>query len=294
MIAAARPVRTTCLGKLLYPYVDRHSIWQSTSSSCCREAEAERIPFLGDMEPLSALQAGSCAWQTAPKHVTCAIAAMYTHALAVATFDCTSRLPALTQDCLIVQTRYNLKHLAEYEGGSEVFRTKIAGLERTYSGMRRTRGDGNCFFRSFIFAYIEDILQRKDFNERHRSFTDDCVFDINEGLWVVSFAYSEDILQHKDFHERHRSAQLIEDCRSGPQIRRREVEGSCCTQCAREARAGRGGGGGGGPAGARPRARGGRKQAPPPPPPPPPPPRSLGRNCLTRETSKWPQTPSTI
>lgn len=83
---------------------------------------------------------------------------------------------ALTRDCLGVQRRYKLKNLAEYEGGSEVFRTKIAGLERAYSGMRRTRGDGNCFFRSFIFAYIEDILQRKDFNERHRSVTDDCVF----------------------------------------------------------------------------------------------------------------------
>ena len=59
---------------------------------------------------------------------------------------------------------------AEYAGGSEVFRTKIAGLEQAYMGMRRASGDGNCFFRSFIFAYFEDILLRKDFTERHRCF----------------------------------------------------------------------------------------------------------------------------
>jgi Peptidase C65 Otubain len=35
----------------------------------------------------------------------------------------------------------------EYQHGSEVFRTKIDGLERTYGGIRRARGDGNCFFR---------------------------------------------------------------------------------------------------------------------------------------------------
>jgi ubiquitin thioesterase protein OTUB1 len=84
-----------------------------SQENAIREAEADRIPFLGDVEPLA-----------------------------------------------------NLRE--EYQHGSEVFRTKIDGLERTYGGIRRARGDGNCFFRSFMFAYIEDLLQRRDYEERHR------------------------------------------------------------------------------------------------------------------------------
>lgn len=57
---------------------------------------------------------------------------------------------------------------AEYAGGSEVFRTKIQGLARSYSSFRRSRGDGNCFFRAFLFAYLENILQRQDYAERAR------------------------------------------------------------------------------------------------------------------------------
>ena len=56
----------------------------------------------------------------------------------------------------------------EYQAGSEVFRTKIEGLEALYSHIRRTRGDGNCFFRSFIFRYLEDLLARRDYEERNR------------------------------------------------------------------------------------------------------------------------------
>jgi hypothetical protein len=50
---------------------------------------------------------------------------------------------------------------AEYEHGSQVFVDKIASLAGTYSSMRRTRGDGNCFFRSFIYRYLEWLLQQQ-------------------------------------------------------------------------------------------------------------------------------------
>lgn len=84
-----------------------------TQENEIREAEATRIPFLGDVEPLAALA-------------------------------------------------------AEYEGGSEVFRTKIHSLERGYNSFRRSRGDGNCFFRSFLFAYLDDLITRGDYAERSR------------------------------------------------------------------------------------------------------------------------------
>lgn len=55
---------------------------------------------------------------------------------------------------------------AEYINGSHVFVSKIRTLQQGYSSIRRTRGDGNCFFRSFIFAYLEHILLSGDLAER--------------------------------------------------------------------------------------------------------------------------------
>ena len=58
---------------------------------------------------------------------------------------------------------------AEYRSGNEIFLAKIAALRRNYSAIRRTRGDGNCFFRSFVFAYVEQILRTGDLAERDRA-----------------------------------------------------------------------------------------------------------------------------
>ena len=44
---------------------------------------------------------------------------------------------------------------AEYEAGSEVFVRKIRSLESTYRSMRRTRGDGNCFFRWVALGWLQ-------------------------------------------------------------------------------------------------------------------------------------------
>lgn len=57
---------------------------------------------------------------------------------------------------------------AEYEAGSDVFVAKIRHLQSSYGAIRRARGDGNCFFRSFIFALFEHLLQTRDFEERYR------------------------------------------------------------------------------------------------------------------------------
>jgi hypothetical protein len=58
---------------------------------------------------------------------------------------------------------------AEYRSGNDIFLAKIAALRRGYSAIRRTRGDGNCFFRSFVFAYVEQILRTGDLGERDRA-----------------------------------------------------------------------------------------------------------------------------
>ncbi|KAH9916247.1 cysteine proteinase, partial [Epithele typhae] len=52
---------------------------------------------------------------------------------------------------------------AEYENGSQGFVKQIDWLmSQGWVGIRRTRGDGDCFYRSLAFAYIESILNAPD------------------------------------------------------------------------------------------------------------------------------------
>ncbi|XP_022972225.1 ubiquitin thioesterase otubain-like isoform X2 [Cucurbita maxima] len=75
--------------------------------------EAEKVPFVGDKEPLSSLE-------------------------------------------------------AEYKSGSPILLEKIKVLSGQYAAIRRTRGDGNCFLRSFMFSYLEHILESQDTAEVDR------------------------------------------------------------------------------------------------------------------------------
>ena len=70
---------------------------------------------------------------------------------------------------MLIGDRIPLQRLnEEYEQGSNVFKEKIEGLLPLYGSMRRSRGDGNCFFRSFIFAYLENLVITGDTVERDR------------------------------------------------------------------------------------------------------------------------------
>jgi ubiquitin thioesterase protein OTUB1 len=58
---------------------------------------------------------------------------------------------------------------AEYAQGSQVFLSKIDRLGALgYSYMRRTRGDGNCCYRGFIFGYLERLLLNNNTSECQR------------------------------------------------------------------------------------------------------------------------------
>ncbi|KAI8539422.1 hypothetical protein RHMOL_Rhmol09G0182100 [Rhododendron molle] len=57
---------------------------------------------------------------------------------------------------------------AEYQSGSPILLEKIKLLTEEFAAIRRTRGDGNCFFRSFMFSYLERILESQDQEEVHR------------------------------------------------------------------------------------------------------------------------------
>ncbi|KAM1191367.1 hypothetical protein PS2_011665 [Malus domestica] len=57
---------------------------------------------------------------------------------------------------------------SEYQSGSAILLEKIKVLGEQYAAIRRTRGDGNCFFRSFMFSYLEHILESQDQSEVDR------------------------------------------------------------------------------------------------------------------------------
>ncbi|XP_064545093.1 ubiquitin thioesterase otubain-like [Drosophila montana] len=50
--------------------------------------------------------------------------------------------------------------IAEYNGDA-VFVAKIEDLAGKYKFMRRTRPDGNCFFRAFAYSYLEYLITNK-------------------------------------------------------------------------------------------------------------------------------------
>lgn len=47
----------------------------------------------------------------------------------------------------------------------DIYQKKVEHLERDYDFLRRTRPDGNCFFRAFGFAYFESLLKDTNHDE---------------------------------------------------------------------------------------------------------------------------------
>ncbi|KAH9512498.1 OTU domain, ubiquitin aldehyde binding [Bulinus truncatus] len=47
----------------------------------------------------------------------------------------------------------------EYTKEDAVYRHKFEDLKTRYANLRKTRGDGNCFFRAFGFAYLESLFK---------------------------------------------------------------------------------------------------------------------------------------
>ncbi|XP_072979259.1 OVARIAN TUMOR DOMAIN-containing deubiquitinating enzyme 1-like [Typha angustifolia] len=50
----------------------------------------------------------------------------------------------------------------DFPPDNSIIQEKIKLLEEKYASFRRTRRDGNCFFRSFIFSYMEQIIEMPD------------------------------------------------------------------------------------------------------------------------------------
>ncbi|THU56083.1 hypothetical protein C4D60_Mb11t13530 [Musa balbisiana] len=51
---------------------------------------------------------------------------------------------------------------AEIRSGDHILQEKIKLLNDKYAALRRIRDDGNCFYRSFMFSYLEQIVATQD------------------------------------------------------------------------------------------------------------------------------------
>lgn len=81
---------------------------------------------------------------------------------------------------------------AEYLGDA-VFTSKIQDLASKYKFMRRTRPDGNCFFRAFAYAYLEHLISNKEDYEQFRQLAE------NSKEKLVQLGFPSFTLE--DFHE---------------------------------------------------------------------------------------------
>ncbi|TVU04852.1 hypothetical protein EJB05_47990, partial [Eragrostis curvula] len=81
---------------------------------------------------------------------------------------------------------------AEFQSGSPILQEKIKLLGEQYVALRRTRGDGNCFYRSFMFSYLEHILETQDKAEVDRIMKriDQCN-KILQSLGYIEFTYED-------------------------------------------------------------------------------------------------------
>lgn len=69
--------------------------------------------------------------------------------------------------------------LEEYQKDDTLYRQKIEDLCKDFKFIRRTRGDGNCFFRAFAFAYFESLIGNKEKIQSLRAIANKCTSDLS-------------------------------------------------------------------------------------------------------------------
>lgn len=93
----------------------------------------------------------------------------------------------------MVSEKLPVSCLTEEYLGDVVFIEKIHDLSGKYSHMRRTRPDGNCFFRAFAYAYMENLISNKDDYEQFRQLAE------KSKDKLISLGFPKFTLE--DFHE---------------------------------------------------------------------------------------------
>lgn len=62
----------------------------------------------------------------------------------------------------LVGNQESLSSLKDEYLNDDVYQMKVKDLLTKYKFIRRTRPDGNCFFRAFCYAYLERLVLNKD------------------------------------------------------------------------------------------------------------------------------------
>lgn len=68
----------------------------------------------------------------------------------------------------MIGEKESLKALESEYMEDDIYLSKAKALAEKYSSFRRTRPDGNCFFRAFIYAYLEKLINNKEEYEKFR------------------------------------------------------------------------------------------------------------------------------
>ena len=68
----------------------------------------------------------------------------------------------------MVGEKESLKALESEYTEDDVYMSKAKALAQKHSFFRRTRPDGNCFFRAFSYAYLEKLIGNKEEYEKFR------------------------------------------------------------------------------------------------------------------------------
>jgi ubiquitin thioesterase protein OTUB1 len=72
------------------------------------------------------------------------------------------RADIAAKDELVASMTLPFSVLEKEYASNPAFLRKIADLPKQYSSYRRVRGDGNCFYRAYVFAILEIIAVRRD------------------------------------------------------------------------------------------------------------------------------------
>jgi len=85
----------------------------------------------------------------------------------------------IAQEQPLISQKFELNVLLdEYQVDDVIYRNKIDELHKSFNFIRKTRGDGNCFFRAFGFAYLENIIGKRDQIEKLKHVVNKCVADL--------------------------------------------------------------------------------------------------------------------
>lgn len=86
-----------------------------------------------------------------------------------------------------------MKSLEQEYAKDDIYLSKAKVLAQKYSYIRRTRPDGNCFFRAFSYAYLEKLIGNKEEYDKFR----DLALKSKDNLVALGFPQ----FTVEDFHD---------------------------------------------------------------------------------------------